>query len=274
MRIVSGYSEYEIISLVQAVRKDRESWEGWRALRVKTPALCEAKQRAHLHASTRRILEIYMKNKQGTVFMCGFHAIHVFCKGVPMAVLETIGFQLQELVMLETGRGAHFAVFDVFRDHARFMEAYDYEVPTAPETQEIPSAAGTLPDSSQKVVNLNSRKVLLVEDDPVTRWMVRSALKDECFLMTAQDAGKAIATYQSYKPDMVLLDINLPGHDGREVMTRIMKCDPGAYIVMFSSHDTLENIVETIEDGARGFIAKPFSRNKLIHYVQECPVAR
>ncbi len=131
-----------------------------------------------------------------------------------------------------------------------------------------------VPESLDKTPRLGDPKVLLIEDDPVTRWMVRLALKSECVLATAQDAGKAVSLYLSYRPDMVLLDIGLPGRDGKELLVRLMKIDPGAYVVMFSSQDTAQNVVETIQNGARGFISKPFSRNKLMEYVHACPTGR
>lgn len=274
MRIAPGPSEYEILALIHAVGKDRNSWENWRALRIETQALCGCTVKNSLHAGIRRILEIYLKEKHGTAFLCGFGAVHIFCKDVPAPVLDTMAHQIQELVSRETGNNARYSLLDIFRDHERFMETYNYAVPAQNGQPRQEPANEQAPPAARRALRLNDRKVLLVEDDPVTRWMVRTALRDECTLSTAQDAGKAIAAYQNCRPDMVLLDINLPGKDGREVMAGIMRSDPGAYIVMFSSHDSLENIVDAIEEGAHGFIAKPFSREKLLHYVQECPAPR
>ena len=124
-----------------------------------------------------------------------------------------------------------------------------------------------------KTPHLNEPKVLLVEDDPVTRWLVRLALKGECVLSTASDAGKAISTYMAQQPDMVLLDIGLPDRNGKDLLKRLMRIDPGAYVVMFSSQDTHENIIETVQKGAKGFISKPFSKQDILKHVNECPLA-
>lgn len=123
-----------------------------------------------------------------------------------------------------------------------------------------------------KTPHLNDPKVLLIEDDPVTRWMVRLALKGECTLATAQDAGKAIRIYQAYQPDLVLLDIGLPDRNGKDLLSRLMLIDPGAYIVMFSSLGSRENIAETVQKGAKGFIAKPFRKKEIMAHLHVCPV--
>ena len=124
-----------------------------------------------------------------------------------------------------------------------------------------------------ETLHLNDPKVLLIEDDPVTRWMVRVALKGECVLMTAPDAGKAISSYHAYKPDMVLLDIGLPDRDGIDLLTRLLRIDPGAHIIMFSSQSSPEIVVETLNKGAKGFIAKPFTRDNILKHVSACPHA-
>ena len=110
-------------------------------------------------------------------------------------------------------------------------------------------------------------KVLLVEDDPVTRLLVRKALRDECVLVTAEHAEKAISAYQAYKPDIVFLDIGLPDRDGRYVLEHLLMMDKNAYIVMFSGAATKENIGESIGAGAKGFICKPFHKVDLMKHV-------
>ena len=98
--------------------------------------------------------------------------------------------------------------------------------------------------------------------------MVRNSLKDICDFATASTARKAYAMYTSYQPDVVFLDINLPDKDGRIVLKWVIEHDPGACVVMFSSEDSLENITECLNNGASGFVTKPFLREDLIHYVR------
>ena len=111
-------------------------------------------------------------------------------------------------------------------------------------------------------------RVLLVEDDPATRWIVRKSLKNECLFATADHVAKAIELYMSFNPHLVFLDIQLPDGTGYEVLDWIKICNPDAYVVMFSSHNTIDNIMRADENGASGFIPKPFSKQSLLHYVR------
>ena len=97
--------------------------------------------------------------------------------------------------------------------------------------------------------------------------MVRKALKDECELVTAPEGNKVFSLYASYQPDIVFLDINLPDLNGYDVLDWIMNNDPGACVVMFSSNNDMDNIVSCMGYGAKGFVSKPFSKDKLLHYI-------
>lgn len=86
--------------------------------------------------------------------------------------------------------------------------------------------------------------------------------------MTAPTAHQAFAKFQAFQPDVVFLDIDLPDKNGREVLSWIMHNDPGVTVVMFSSNSSLDNISQSIEEGASGFIAKPFLKESLLHYIR------
>lgn len=117
--------------------------------------------------------------------------------------------------------------------------------------------------------------VLLIEDDPATRWLVRAALRDECTLSTVTSVDnymikyKALNKYMSLMPDIVFLDIELPPSSGKDILVNMLRADPKAYVVMFSSHDTEDNIRESLESGARGFIAKPFNKSIMLDYISD-----
>jgi two-component system chemotaxis response regulator CheY len=222
------------------------------------------------------LLTAQLKDTEGAVFLCGAEEILVFCKNVSEITLKSIGRHALDVLVEEAGLSANFTVFDVCKDSERLVEIYTYDhlikENGRPGEPEMISGQFSIPrNKSGKVTKIDSRKVLVVEDDPVIRWAIRGVLKDECLLATAQDFNSAISVYHTYKPDVVFLDINLPGKSGKEVMAHILESDPGAYIVICSSHDNMDNIVEFMEGGAKGFIAKPFRKEKLLQYVHNCP---
>lgn len=119
-----------------------------------------------------------------------------------------------------------------------------------------------------------SLKILLVEDDPLSRKMVLKHLRKDHHAVTAATAKEAVTQYAFHAPDIVLLDIGLPDYPGFHVMETLRAHDPDAYIVMFSGNDFLENISHCLHTGANGFIGKPLQEERLNHYLQECAELR
>ncbi len=111
-------------------------------------------------------------------------------------------------------------------------------------------------------------KVLLVEDDPVSRWLVRRALRYHCTLFTAERGVEAIRKFIEINPDFVLLDIELPDKDGRQILDWILNKNPEAKVIMLSCHSDPDIVTRSMEQGAKGFIAKPFNQADLLHYLK------
>lgn len=111
-------------------------------------------------------------------------------------------------------------------------------------------------------------RVLLVEDDPATRWIIRRALKNECLLSTADCALQAIEKFVQWSPDLVFLDIGLPDRDGREVLDWMLRKDPNAQVVIISAHSDPDIVSRTFEQGAIGFIPKPFLTESITKFLR------
>lgn len=105
--------------------------------------------------------------------------------------------------------------------------------------------------------------ILLVEDDAFTLQLIKLAIKDDFEVVTAETARQAIIYYQRHLPDIVLLDIQLPDGNGIEILQQISRTDPHGYVVMLSSHTQKEKIIECQSGGAKGFIGKPFTRQRI-----------
>lgn len=276
MRFIPDADNIHLYAIINAVRTNPESWKDWRCVKFEMLTSGSLQHWQGISASIKRILEIYLQDKQGSVYMGSSGSIVVFCKDVSEALIETMGRQIIDLVKSEARAATIFRVFELFEDTEGFFISFkkNKSTNTTPQISMGTDLPFYLPDTSNtrsdNLSHINGPKVLLVEDDPVTRWMVKMALKNECRLVVAANAHKAIAAYQNISPDLVLLDINLPDSNGQEVMSRIITSDPAAHIIMFSSQDSLETMVETMTAGAKGFIAKPFNKERLIQCVQDC----
>lgn len=171
-----------------------------------------------------------------------------------------------------------------------------YELPLdAPTLRElcigkdsIPVVENSLPQTEQSVSlpflsdlvvkTLSDRRskrhsplVQFVEDDPFSRKLMASVLPNESDTLQSGTGQSAIDTYVTNAPDILFLDIGLPDIDGQQVLEHILKLDPQAYVVMLSSRGDRETIVKSIEAGAKGFIGKPFTYQKLLSYIQKSP---
>ncbi len=107
--------------------------------------------------------------------------------------------------------------------------------------------------------------VLVVDDEAGIRQSLSGALSDEGFsVLTAEDGEKAFQIIEREIPEVVLLDIWMPGIDGMETLKRIKMRYPEIQVIMISGHGTIETAVRATKLGAFDFIEKPLSLDKVI----------
>ncbi len=117
--------------------------------------------------------------------------------------------------------------------------------------------------------NRSSIEILLIEDDLFSTTLIKRAIQKEYNVSSAEDGEKGILKYFITAADIMFLDIELPDINGHEILAKILKHDPNAFIVMLSGNGNKENIMKAMNSGAKGFIAKPFTKDKLDLYVQK-----
>lgn len=113
-------------------------------------------------------------------------------------------------------------------------------------------------------------ELMMIEDDAFSRRLVENVLQKKYALTSLADTSIAIETYARVAPDLLFLDINLPDVTGHELLARLLMIDPEAHIIMLSGNADQQNIVEAMRHGAKGFIAKPFTKEKLFQYIERC----
>ena len=77
--------------------------------------------------------------------------------------------------------------------------------------------------------------------------------------------------YVNKAPAVRFLDIGLPDIDGHTVLKKVFEIDPDAYVVMFSGNGDKENVMKAVKTGAKGFVGKPFTKDKLYQYIDKSP---
>jgi len=110
-----------------------------------------------------------------------------------------------------------------------------------------------------------SARILVVDDEPNIRTTFSRALDLEGFAVaTAADAGEALAQVEAFGPDLVLLDLRLPDHDGLWVLQQLQELPSPPPVVMMSGHGTLESAVKATRLGALDFLEKPVQIDRLL----------
>ena len=104
------------------------------------------------------------------------------------------------------------------------------------------------------------RHVLIVDDDPLVRDLLAAVLTDDRYdLAFAEDGEQAIASATATPPDMVILDVMMPGMDGYEVCKQLRATFPDTHIVMLTARVGDEEEATAMAAGASAFLTKPFS---------------
>src|ERR1041384_4942368 len=107
-------------------------------------------------------------------------------------------------------------------------------------------------------------RVLVVDDDTALAEMLGIVLRGEGFEPSfVADGDKALAAFREAKPDLVLLDLMLPGRDGIEVC-RLIRAESGVPIVMLTAKSDTIDVVLGLESGADDYIVKPFKPKELV----------
>jgi len=118
-----------------------------------------------------------------------------------------------------------------------------------------------------------SERILVADDDPTTRLLIGAALTREGFsVVSAEDGAVAFTLWQQHRPDLVLLDVEMPRANGFEVCRRIRAAEAGMAvqvpIVMVTGMDDTTSVTHAYEAGATDFISKPINLPSLGHRVR------
>jgi two-component system nitrogen regulation response regulator NtrX len=107
-------------------------------------------------------------------------------------------------------------------------------------------------------------KILIVDDETSIQRAVRQLFEyEDHTVAVASDGPEALEAASSFRPDVIFLDVKMPGMDGLEVLARLRQADPGAVVVMVSGHGTINTAVEATRKGAFDFLEKPLDSDRL-----------
>ncbi|RMD17370.1 response regulator transcription factor, partial [Corynebacterium gottingense] len=107
-------------------------------------------------------------------------------------------------------------------------------------------------------------KILVVDDDPAINEMLTIVLEAEGFrTASVQDGAEAVDAFHSFDPDLILLDLMLPGVNGIDICREIRRTSPVPIVMLTAKTDTVD-VVLGLESGADDYITKPFKPKELV----------
>lgn len=116
-------------------------------------------------------------------------------------------------------------------------------------------------------------RILIVDDDPPMRELLASILREAGYrdLVLARDGRQAhsLITGPGAPFDLVLLDLEMPGISGIDLLTQCKPLLPESMWVMVSGHSALPNVLASISAGAHGFIVKPYNSVKIFEMLEK-----
>jgi two-component system response regulator MtrA len=107
-------------------------------------------------------------------------------------------------------------------------------------------------------------RILVIDDDTALAEMIGIVLRTEGFETSfCADGAQAVEAFRTQRPDLILLDLMLPGMDGIEICTRV-RAESGIPIIMLTARTDTADVVRGLESGADDYIVKPFNPKELV----------
>lgn len=276
------------IYLYEQARVIQAAPEKWRAIYFH---FSELEERYTDGLRTHIVVNIFtdlLRDHPGFVYLCGDGDIVILFQGMAGPVLEKLGDHVYGMLNHRPGMAIDpdslCQVIDLRVSWQAFYELCERKYHARTRRDKPLKAGGQMNEQAspyhwdndlfEQAVRLRAQRgrlqALIVEDDPFTRRLVVNAIRPHHDAMEAGEGRSALHIYNLNAPDIVFLDIELPDSNGHILLQEIIEQDPAAFIVMLSGNSSKENVIAALEDGAQGFVAKPFPKEKLLHYAANC----
>ena len=279
--------------LLQALNTLKGESQSWRAVVIKSSRLADPHTIKSFSKNTYRHLLETINMDDAKLFMLECGDVALLCTGVPKARLDEIIDYTYEIATADLAQHnislegfAYIHDLGVAWDQMHNWAEVHFEQcsenkpsdNTANETELTPSSL--IEDDMRDEIFAKAKQqreqrekpvILTVEDDILTRRLIQNTLRGSYQLIEAENATRALDMYLLHAPDVVFLDIGLPDKSGHEVLADLTDIDADTHAVMLSGNSFKEDIIKAMEKGDKGFVGKPFTKEKLHQHIQKAP---
>ncbi len=105
--------------------------------------------------------------------------------------------------------------------------------------------------------------ILIVDDDKSIRYSLKRMMEGTFTILTAQNGEEALSQMIENRPDLIIMDIKMPGRNGIDVLREIKSIDPKSLVIIMTAYGTTETAIEAMKYGAFDYILKPFPIPKM-----------
>src|SRR4030067_1928137 len=116
--------------------------------------------------------------------------------------------------------------------------------------------------------------ILIVDDDKSIRYSLKRMMEEKYSILTAQNGEESLTRVKESSPDLVIMDIKMPGRSGIEVLKEIKLIDPKSLVIIMTAYGTTETAIEAMKYGAYDYILKPFPIPQMKRLVEKALALR
>ncbi len=271
-------------SLLEALEMVKSNAAVWRAVHVYIPSMKNSWDMMNLQTAIQNIRKCIPDHYMAQAFFCETGDVFILLRDASAELMAKV----QEITVLSLSKGQECrevtkTLYELGTQWSQLkemtakisIESQKYlvvkEMPVDERVNHVLSRTNM--NFVQSLIKLREKRkhlhILIAEDDDLLQQYVSSMLTDYT-LIKARKGEDVLVSYLLNAPDMVFLDIELPEINGHRLLEEMKKVDRDVFAVMMSGHTQMKHVKRSIQAGAKGFVAKPFQKEKIKSCVEAC----
>lgn len=267
MEIYRNITPARLQELIDYIRTDTA---GWKAVDVSI----DSDEKPDIQVIAERV-RTFFGQRPGAIFICGLRKVLTLVRLDDSIEFPVLKKQMTEHLpeykcSINTGSVTREGLEVIA---VRLKIASDARAQEQPETPVTPVQAASAAFGSTLLQQRLARTrpvFIVVDDDLFMRSLLTKALTPHGEVIALDDGAGLLDAYRQHVPDVVFLDIHLPCGSGVDLLEDIMKYDHTAGVVILSADRIKDNVLLAQARGARSFVAKPFTRDKIEDAMRKC----